>query len=104
MRMQSFPKRPSRQAVYWGILGLLAISVQSKILAKRSTVVGANVNLLKINSRYMISPTQARDWAYQKSLLGPTYAGSIGWQKYASFLEATAVSLGLVDLHHVDIP
>jgi hypothetical protein len=98
-----------KRRVYLSIVGLLLISMRCEsskrtIAMASASVSPVNQSLTKINSSYMITPSEARSWADRKSLLGPTYAGSVGWRKYASFLESTAVSFGLVDLDHIDTP
>ena len=52
----------------------------------------------------MITPEMAWYWAFFKALGGQTYAGSVGWQRYVTFLEDRMDAFGLIDKYYIDIP
>jgi hypothetical protein len=61
-------------------------------------------DLLKINPAFMITPTQALQWATFKSQVGLTYAGSQGGSQFINFIETTMQEFGAVDLFIQDMP
>jgi hypothetical protein len=65
---------------------------------------GSDFALSRIHAPFMITPQQAWDWHTFKAECGPTYAGSVGWKRFADFLIAEMPRLGAVDLDFVDVP
>jgi hypothetical protein len=61
-------------------------------------------DLTKINPAFMITPTQALQWAMFKSQIGPTYTGSQGGNQWLNFIETTMQEFGAVDLFIQDLP
>jgi len=61
-------------------------------------------DLTHINPKFMITPQEAFDWAYFKSLGGPTYGGSAGANRWLNFIETTMQEFGAVDLVYQDMP
>jgi hypothetical protein len=82
-----------------------AALVRDSSWAQRSSASAASrYSLLRINPHFMITPSQAWDWASFKSRGGPTYAGGSGWKRYTDFLISKMQEFGAVDLDYVEIP
>jgi hypothetical protein len=83
------------------VLGRRPLAAQS---GPEAAATRSDARLSRIDPALMITPEQAWDWNLFKAKGGPTYAGSIGWKRFADFLVSKMQEFGAVDLDYIEIP
>jgi hypothetical protein len=83
---------------------VVALTLLGLTLMGSAYAAGTKADLTTINSKYMITPGEALDWAAFKTQLGPTYGGTVAADEWINFIETTAQEFGLIDLVTQDMP